>query len=168
MNTLLLSTLSTNGVQLEELEILELGENYFTQIDDSTFSMLPNLRNISLANNRIQKVAANTFNKWETSALIWFRDFISRNTKLVELVLRNNHIMSESLPIFEDFESLVKLDLSNNHLAHVSKAYFGKMKKLKILRLNNNKITYLTSLAFHNLVEIEQDRVSNDDFFQCV
>ena len=76
--------------------------------------------------------------------------------------------MSESLPIFEDFESLVKLDLSNNHLAHVSKAYFGKMKKLKILRLNNNKITYLTSLAFHNLVEIEQDRVSNDDFFQCV
>ena len=67
--------------------------------------------------------------------------------------------MSESLPIFDDFENLVKLDLSNNHLAHVSKAYFGKMKKLKVLRLNNNKITYLTSLAFHNLVEIEQARL---------
>ena len=80
----------------------------------------------------------------------------TRNENLLELVLRNNHIMSESLPIFDDFKSLVKLDLSNNHLSHVSKAYFGKMKKLKVLRLNNNKITYITSLAFHNLVEIEQ------------
>ena len=56
------STRST-AEKLEELEVLELGENYFTQIDDSTFSMLPNLRNISLANNRVQEVAANTFNK---------------------------------------------------------------------------------------------------------
>ena len=57
------STKFESGEKLNQLEVLELGENWFTQIDDTTFSMLPNLQNISLANNRIQKVAPNSFNK---------------------------------------------------------------------------------------------------------
>ena len=57
------STKIDSGEKLNQLQVLELGENWFTQIDQTTFSMLPSLQNISLANNRIQKVASDSFNK---------------------------------------------------------------------------------------------------------
>ena len=65
------STKFESDAELTSLEVLELGENWFTSIDNTMFPMLPNLRNISLANNRIQKVSANAFNRYYQPQLTW-------------------------------------------------------------------------------------------------
>lgn len=64
------STKFESDGELASLEVLELGENWFTTIDNTMFPMLPNLRNISLANNRIQKVSANAFNRYLLTSII--------------------------------------------------------------------------------------------------
>lgn len=146
MHNRLNSTISSQQ-KLESIEVVEMGQNFFIHITNQTFISLSGAQNISLDNNRIQRIENDAF---------------SHCPNLVELILRGNHIRSEALPNLQGISKLVKLDLSNNFLQHLSKAYFKNMPDLQILRLHGNKINYLTQMAFYKMEKLTQIDLSNN------
>ena len=51
----------SSDLKLEKLEILELGMNHFHKINKNTFVSLPEVKNISLPDNRIQSIDEESF-----------------------------------------------------------------------------------------------------------
>ncbi|KAL4220498.1 Toll-like receptor [Mactra antiquata] len=114
---------------LESLEIFILSDNLLSYMNPSSFSAMPNLRELYLGGNQIgTSILADT--KGRT---------FSRQTNLEILNLSANGIKDLPYLIFHNLTSLVKLSLARNSLQNFS-ILISPMSKLEVLDLSDNEI----------------------------
>ncbi|KAI5097096.1 toll-like receptor 5, partial [Silurus meridionalis] len=109
---------------MPDLIEISLADNVINQIERDAFNGLDNLRFLNLSNNLLDKIHSETFNHLRSLETL---DLSNNNIKI---------LMSES---FQGLNNLVNLFLSENSLE--SLYTIGNLPSLQILYLDNNKIT---------------------------
>jgi LRR-repeat protein 1 len=127
---------------LRRLHVLELNDNYLTDLPDN-FDCVPHLNSLKLSNNRIADIPAG----FCTSNL---------SKSLTQLDLSHN-CLTELPHQFYALQQLVVLKLDNNKLTCLSYG-LRKMKRLQTLSLSHNQLCSLPD-------DVVQIRLQNIDLF---
>ncbi|XP_071109070.1 immunoglobulin superfamily containing leucine-rich repeat protein-like [Haliotis cracherodii] len=107
------------------LQILDLGFNGIQKVDEYAFRGLENLMTLNLVHNKIASLSENTF-----------EDLFDLRT----LILKQNRITSLPQGIFRNLQNLKILDLSYNSLTYLSSKHFTPLRNLKEVHLNSNLV----------------------------
>uniref|UniRef100_A0A8R1HQ59 LRRCT domain-containing protein n=1 Tax=Caenorhabditis japonica TaxID=281687 RepID=A0A8R1HQ59_CAEJA len=131
----LISSLDGNRLQgFKSLEVLDVSENLlltFPSLKD-----LPNLKQVRVDGNRIERIDTLTF---------------SNNPNLQLISIQNNEIAQISRNSFDSLDKLVVLLIGNNSLSKIDRGMFDGMPNLQQLSIRNNSLTSLDSSSFHQL-----------------
>jgi hypothetical protein len=117
------------------LERLNLGRNFITYINPSTFGNASRLTDLNLSRNKITAIAPETF---------------SANVELQGLNLNNNNITHIHPSTFQNNSKLRDLDISGNKLASIKAGTFEHNRELQWLNLERNSITDIHPSTFRN------------------
>lgn len=110
---------------LPNLKSLSLADNKIGSLDNGALDCLINLEHLNLSTNGITHIATNTF---------------MRLSKLKELKLVSNKFQSLNFGIFNGLESLEILDLNENlQLETIDNNVFFQLKNLKFSSLKTTK-----------------------------
>ncbi|KAI5629473.1 toll-like receptor 5, partial [Silurus asotus] len=133
---------------MPDLEEISLADNVINQIERDAFNGLDNLRILNLSNNLLDKIHSETFNHL-------------RNLETLDL--SNNNIRMLMQKSFQGLNSLVHLLLSENSLQDVHT--LANLPQLKTLFLDNNKITSLYGLPSQTrnvtTIDLRYNRLDN-------
>jgi Leucine-rich repeat (LRR) protein len=158
-----------NGM-LEKLITLILKENKVTAIDFS-FDCLPNLLNLDLSLNRIERISPQAFKNIKSlkqlnlarNKLTQLNDEVFSGLSSLEVLkLDKNSIESIQQNSFSELANLRMLDLSNNKLTLLDDLIFRSLENITELNLNGNSIANLSSVLFEHLTKISILVLSNN------
>lgn len=110
---------------MENLEMLDLGQNKLNELPERVFEHLTSLRNLDLSSNQIKHISEESFQGMEL---------------LERLYLYNNHIETIHPAAFDGLENLLELKLQNNQLTSLPAL---SMPQLLLLDLSFNALPAL-------------------------
>ncbi|XP_030247139.1 leucine-rich repeats and immunoglobulin-like domains protein 1 isoform X1 [Drosophila navojoa] len=110
---------------LQSLRQLILANNRIQRISSEALALLPKLKLLDLSKNQLHSVEANMF---------------PRPNRLSHLILNGNEIGSVNELAFATLSNLTDLELSNNHLSSLPVGVFKNLLRLKKLTLNSNRL----------------------------
>ncbi|CAL8074681.1 unnamed protein product [Orchesella dallaii] len=128
--------------------------------------LLPHLRELSLANNPIEKIRNNAFTAATSLLTLDLRscqistieqNAFSSLTMLRKLVLTDNNLAN--VPSFPSLQ-LEVLKLGRNNYDRIPKYAFGGLKKLKTLEINGPALSHIESEAFSLNLNLESVDIS--------
>lgn len=133
---------------LVHLHQLWISSNYIHTVELDTFASLHSLRNLSLADNRIEWFDHRIV---EQAASLQWLDLsgnklmevdtevpLLRSRTLLELYLRASHISFISAPMLSELPALQRLDLADNLLITLQASTFVSLPRLVVLDVVNN------------------------------
>eukprot|EP00438_Fugacium_kawagutii_P017245 Skav220997 [mRNA] locus=scaffold2318:23656:30497:+ [translate_table: standard] len=123
-------------VGLVNLQTLSLKNNRISVLPAESFMGLPNLQTLSLSNNRLSTLPAEIF--WGLS-------------NLQTLALDWNHLKALPPKVFEGLVTLQNLQLGHNDISKLPVQVFAGLSNLQELRLHSNKLTELPDALFVRL-----------------
>ncbi len=144
----------TNFENLVELSVMR---NSIELLDEACLWDLPNLEIFRLANNELQEIHENTFDKNERLVEVHItsnkletlpREIFSRNNNLLIVSLRGNSLKTIDEHIFEANTVIMQVDLSGNRFEILSRNLFKLHFSLTTLLLDNNMLTTLDADMF--------------------
>lgn len=130
---------------LPNLKEIELNDNEIERVNRNTFKYLLQLEHINLASNKIRHLSADVF---------------SDQSQLKQLLLQQNEIEFIDEKLFANLIELRKLSLSDNKLFAISKNQLKSNRMLEKIWLDRNRIKAISSTTFdglHNLELINMD-----------
>lgn len=130
--------LAFRGVR--RLKELILSSNKISQLHNSTFSAVPNLRNLDLSYNQLQSLQPGHFYGLR---------------KLQNLHLRSNGLKQILIRTFLECRSLEFLDLGYNRLRSVTRTTFLGLFKLRELHLEHNQFSRINFFVFPRLTSLQ-------------
>ncbi|MEE6476395.1 hypothetical protein FKM82_011058 [Ascaphus truei] len=142
---------------LAELATLSLSGNRLQELGNNVFSHLPNLRQLDLSNNAMERMSNLTFqgHKDDSSPLVELNLSNSLyNESLIQTLGRA--LQSGAL------SSLRKLELVGNNLMYLPMNMFSSLPSLKYLDLSNNSLIGLQAGIFTNLTQLETLNLSHN------
>lgn len=119
---------------------LEVFEADHCLLDSMYIPDLPNIRKVSLKNNRLKDIPPRCF---------------EHNELLEELNLSENSIVWVSEFAFNGATSLKRLDLSKNHLIDINEFTFAFNLNLMMLNLSHNRLDALPQLRAPSLITLD-------------
>ncbi|XP_050948160.1 toll-like receptor 5 [Labeo rohita] len=120
------------GLEASGIKSFDLSNSNIFVLPYSVFGYLPNLEQISLAQNHISKIEKNAF---------------LRTTNLLKLDLSRNLLSSTNSETFQNLEKLEVLDLSYNHIWMLGFLSFQGLPNLLSLNLTGNSLKYTHKFA---------------------
>ncbi len=146
------------------LEQLWLNNNQLTSISElSTMTVLANLRELHVTNNKLEELNLNLFNTFPMLYVFnaGFNDvhsIIPKNNGLLQnlevLFLNNNKLASLPTHTFSSCPQLQALYLQDNALNSLPDSCFKGLGNLRLLYLQNNALTTLPAHIFSDLKNI--------------
>lgn len=130
--------LAFRGVR--RLKELILSSNKISQLHNSTFSAVPNLRNLDLSYNQLQSLQPGHFYGLR---------------KLQNLHLRSNGLKQIVIRTFLECRSLEFLDLGYNRLRSITRTTFLGLFKLRELHLEHNQFSRINFFIFPRLTSLQ-------------
>ncbi|XP_060095486.1 leucine-rich repeats and immunoglobulin-like domains protein 1 isoform X2 [Heteronotia binoei] len=135
--------LDCSNLGLEEVPVemptwvvsINLSHNKLTEIDPSTFSGLPNLREVRLSNNELTAIPS----------------LGAASANITSLYLNRNRIHSIKARELEPYVAMETLDLSSNNITEIRSGCFPPGLQIKDLYLGSNRISTLETKAFDSL-----------------
>ncbi|XP_061119505.1 leucine-rich repeat transmembrane neuronal protein 4-like [Conger conger] len=124
---------------IRRLKELILSSNRITQLHNTTFHPLPNLRNLDLSYNKLQALQPGQFQGLR---------------KLQSLHLRSNGLTAVPVRAFLDCRSLEFLDLGYNRLRALTRTTFLGMPRLAELHLEHNQFSRINFFLFPRLANL--------------
>ena len=156
---------------MESLVNVDLGNNYITEISDSTFRDAQNLQRLTLSHNNLKRIHPNAFIhnsklnniKLQSNPLLYMVTSLNLAT--------NNHLNYIDLSDckltrvlnFKFPSSLKYLKLRNNNIKELKKKNFPVLQNLNILLLDGNKISKIQDDMFSEMTSLQQLWL-NDNF----
>ncbi|XP_073994058.1 G-protein coupled receptor rickets isoform X3 [Rhodnius prolixus] len=119
---------------------LDISSNNITGISQSSFFNLPDLEELILGENQLQKIDPNTF---------------TNNLKLKRLNLQNCGLYEIPWETFRPLKHLTSLQLDQNEIREIPTNHLYNMSELRNLRLDSNKLTEVPTEAFEYLSSLE-------------
>ncbi|XP_075234982.1 G-protein coupled receptor rickets [Lycorma delicatula] len=126
---------------------LDLTGNNITELGETAFSNLPDLEELILADNKLDRIHPKTF---------------SSNQRLKRLSLRNCGLVEIPWEAFEPLSQLTSLQLDQNEIVKVEAGSFKHLTQLHTLRLENNKLRTLPTEALASLTQLEALNLGNN------
>ncbi|XP_067658549.1 immunoglobulin superfamily containing leucine-rich repeat protein-like [Haliotis asinina] len=142
-----LTSLPYQTPRFDELEKLNLSQNYMTELQSDAFTGMIFLQILDLGFNGIQNVHENAFRGLEN---------------LLTLNLVHNKIASLSENTFEDVHDLRILILKQNRITSLPQGIFRNLQNLEILDLSYNSLTYLSSKHFTPLRNLREVHLNSN------
>ncbi|KAH8405217.1 hypothetical protein KR222_011138, partial [Zaprionus bogoriensis] len=127
-------------VGLTALRQLNLANNRIQRISSEALALLPKLKTLDLSKNQLHSVEANMF---------------LRPNRLAHLILNSNEIGSVDEQAFAKLTNLTDLELSNNRLSSLPVGVFKNLNHLKKLTLNYNQLEINWS-TFRGLLSLQK------------
>ncbi|XP_037068759.1 protein artichoke-like [Pollicipes pollicipes] len=129
-------------VDLKNMEILNLRQNFITKVDQDAFHVLPRLKRLDLTNNYVNSLKKDAFFSMES---------------LEQLLLKQNNItdLTGSAAVLRMLPNLRVLDLSMNLIESVPGNTFAH-PALEILYLNHNNIKQVDRNGFKNMPDLRE------------
>ncbi|XP_064164759.1 leucine-rich repeat transmembrane neuronal protein 4-like [Anguilla rostrata] len=124
---------------IRRLKELILSSNRITQLHNTTFHPVPNLRNLDLSYNKLQALQPGQFQGLR---------------KLQSLHLRSNGLTAVPVRAFLDCRSLEFLDLGYNRLRALTRTTFLGMPRLAELHLEHNQFSRINFFLFPRLANL--------------
>uniref|UniRef100_A0A8D8QGL2 Toll-like receptor 13 n=1 Tax=Cacopsylla melanoneura TaxID=428564 RepID=A0A8D8QGL2_9HEMI len=118
---------------LPKLKTLDLGNNRLTQLQSKSIASMPSLTELYLPQNRIKRIAENTFYKL---------------AKLEILDLENNELEDLATHSIKSLPNLLALSFARNKLASIPSSALSNLPSLQSLELQENSLQELASDAF--------------------
>ncbi|XP_030758115.1 chaoptin [Sitophilus oryzae] len=145
------STVPSDAIKvLNNLEFLDLSNNKFKTLGETSFHFLKKLRKIELQDNLIDVIHKGTFQG-------------DIHSNLEEIYFSFNNIKTVPQHTFVHLPQLERLFLDDNQLESLDRRAFMNLEHLKSLNLKGNKLTKISYEAFQNLPELEDlDLAYND------
>ena len=166
-----LTSVPTAVSTLEDLAKLSLRENQIISLPERIFSKLTQLKDLDLADNRIQ--FRSNFKSFEKLALLEILD-LSRNNlyavpldalsalpSLKTLILENNVIQTLSEKVFAQNGNLTVLRLCNNPMLIIHPQAFSPLNKVETLEISDSKLTVFNLSNFGNKPKLRRLIMSN-------
>ncbi|XP_043261233.1 chaoptin [Colletes gigas] len=138
----------------------------FSEIPNTPFKFLSNLRHLDLSNNKLKSMPDTSFHVMNKIVRIELQDneidSIRKGTfqvdihwRLEEVNLAFNMIKTIQTHTFVDLPRLKTINLEDNAIDRIERRGFMNMKMLKYINLRGNKIKEITDEAFQNLPDLE-------------
>ncbi|KAF7273812.1 hypothetical protein GWI33_013503 [Rhynchophorus ferrugineus] len=127
---------------LVNLEVLDLSNNKFRTLGETSFHFLKKLRRVELQDNQIEAIHKGTFQG-------------DIHSNLEEIYFSFNNLKTISQHTFVNLPQLEHLYLDDNKLENLDRRAFMNLEHLKILNLKGNKLTNVSYETFQNLPELE-------------
>ncbi|XP_062566619.1 leucine-rich repeat neuronal protein 1-like [Saccostrea cucullata] len=126
------------SVNSSQLDIIDLSENNIASLENCTFHILPNLKELYLDGNNISDLSEKSFQSLPM---------------LHVLSLDKNNIATIQDPVFHSLPHLHTLSLSNMpHLYHLSRRAFSGLQDLQNLEMKNNpRLSYISEELFSGM-----------------
>ncbi|XP_023013902.2 podocan-like [Leptinotarsa decemlineata] len=142
------------------VQVANLQENMLTQLKNSDFKLLKDLRDLYLQNNNITTIEDRVFhgkNNLERldlsrNGLTFFS--ITDLPMLRYLNLGSNKLKEENIDVINSTKTLQKFFLYDNNISEVKPYAFQRFNKLELLDLNDNHIK-LNNNSFRGLFEMK-------------
>lgn len=117
---------NVNGIfnRLQNLQVLNIGENEVEEIGDDTFEEMTNLLQIIMNNNKIKKLKPGIFT----------------NQFLTKVNMSGNMLENIQTGSFSKLDILEEVDLSHNRITTIKNGAFDKIPHLKRLHLQGNEL----------------------------
>ncbi|XP_077192814.1 uncharacterized protein LOC143837169 isoform X2 [Paroedura picta] len=155
---------------------LHLQSNSLRNLNDSTFSTCPPIRQLDLSRNHLKEVGCvgelfnrSVPNQLQTltvkhNLLNRLRDCHGKTTlqELRNISFSFNRILSVSPYAFGYAPNLERLHLNINNIAYLDKRALKGLSKLRELRLDNNLLTDLYNLSFDQLTNLRTLNLRNN------
>ncbi|XP_078658326.1 uncharacterized protein LOC144903784 [Branchiostoma floridae x Branchiostoma belcheri] len=168
-----ITTLSqSNFSRYGSLEILELGSNRISTINDQTFYPLSNLSSLNLAFNRIPILTPGTFTGLGNLEILNLRrnditdipaGTFNPTPQLITLELRNNRLGFLRAGMFAGLGNLQEASLYFNEITDIQAGTFTPTPQLRTLKLQINRLTALRADMFTGLRNLQQLWLGNND-----
>ena len=158
-------------INMNQLSILDFGENIITTLNDTVFSPLTSLQVAILNSNKLIRMSPVQFNglinlyeiDLGTNNLTVLPNTLFTNlTKLNRLFLKNNKLTTLSIDIFQSLKSLTFLDLSFNMFSSLPDGLFKPTHSLTRLDMSDNRFTDISTGLFALLGNLEDLDLSNN------
>jgi len=133
-------TILQSCVKLNSLDFMDLIGKNISEIDPNTFDH-SNFTRLSLSENRLKKIEANTFSG------------LSKSLKL--LSLKRNNIETIDKMSFAHLSSLTTLNLQQNNLTSIDAQLFKGLQNLTDLNIGYNQIHSIDPQIFSGLNKLE-------------
>ncbi|KAI4472862.1 hypothetical protein M0804_015579 [Polistes exclamans] len=157
-----------------QLEYIDLSNNNFN-LPSNIFNAIPNLKQITLASSRIEKIYVGTFKKLKNLEYLNIMSNLLEKIKegtfdqlvsLTSLNLANNFLSELPLTIFHSLKNLKKLDISMNNFSSIPKNLFDQNKELREFYLHNNinEMRTLPDNLLANLTKLQHVYLNNNRF----
>ncbi|CAL1277985.1 unnamed protein product, partial [Larinioides sclopetarius] len=164
-----LQTLQNLFPRLQYLHTVDLKYNNLTVITETDFSTCISVRTLQLSNNSIYRIDSNAFlNMVELKNLsIAFNKLTSLNgslrnsCELKYLWLHHNRLNEIGPSEMSKLKKLMRINLSFNNLTNIHKA-FRNLKRLRILNLYGNKLTTISRSTFPTRFIIKKFRTAGN------
>ena len=150
------------------IKILDLSNNYITELTDNSFVKYEYLEVLHLHNNSLRRLESKAFNRLRN---VLYLDMSFNNLEaipsqsfldlkaLLTLSLRGNRITSIPAGVFTSVSKLTNIYLSGNHISNIHPEAFRGLRNLQQLELQNNAMSQLNGSVFKyfttNLKEIK-------------
>lgn len=157
---------------IRNLHELILDFNLVREIPNGSFRNFSSLQRLSLRGNQISSISQTTFSGLETSLrildlsanLLEQYPTFERLTKIEDLNLSENDIISLPENAFEALPSVTKFNLHNNYLTDLPPGTFGSISNiLRYLYLSDNNIKVISRGVFDNLEVLETLDLSQNE-----
>jgi hypothetical protein len=139
--------------KLENLNTLDLSNNFISTIELNTFKHSTQLEILNLSNNKINFLSNAVFNGLKS---------------LKSLILKSNHVLNLVPNQFFTLQSLQFLDLSLNRISNLDATNFNNLIKLKTIHLEFNPFERISSDSFKfisNVKLVDLTSKFNKDWF---
>ena len=153
----------------DNIKIINLGNNYISEIQDRAFLGLDKLNKLLLNNNNINKIKNTMFEGLTNLKLLDLGNNkinnLDNNTfeylvNLDTLYLNNNNFSKIEQKMLNSLSYLRRLNLKSNHISEIGKHSFSALILLKTLYLSKNKLTSINNNTFFNLIKISELYIS--------
>lgn len=155
-----------DGTLLDSLVELDFGDNELTRIP-SAVAHLKNLKRLSLAKNKIDKLSSTFINTWKSRENLLSLDLsgnllndeelsaLSILLNLNDLNLAGNRITDVPTNLLKNYKtSLTNLNLALNSITDIRPFAFEQLENLQSLSLEYNNISKITNDAFQGLTSM--------------
>ncbi|KAL1458004.1 hypothetical protein WDU94_008181 [Cyamophila willieti] len=140
---------------LPKLKTLDLGNNRLTQLQSKSIASMPSLTELYLPQNRIKRIAENTFYKL---------------AKLEILDLENNELEDLATHSVKSLPNLLAVSFARNKLSSIPSSALSNLPSLQSLELQENSLQELASDAFTscpNLLMVNMSANQLNSLDQC-
>lgn len=137
----------------EDIEIIELRNNFIQEIVDGSFANLRNISTIDLSYNNIMSIRSSAF---------------INLMNIKKLYLKGNQLSAFKGEFFNTGTGLEELDISDNQLSYLFPSSFRIHPRLKRIDVSNNKFNFfpselITSLQFLEHIDLTANQLKTID-----